>query len=146
MSYIRSTSNPEGLYIYGDGEHIIIHHSHGTAHVPPRDFERVGLKYLESRALALRRIKSGGLSLREVTLFHGTERICPPGHEDRCMTRKLKAPERECRHDIRMLLEYRGTRIFLWQVTWDAVAQSIRNHAVDSLGRSRERREVGHPK
>ena len=61
MSYIRSTSNPEGLYIYGDGEHIIIHHARGTAHVPPRDFERVGLKYLESPALALRRIKSGGL-------------------------------------------------------------------------------------
>jgi hypothetical protein len=129
MSYIRSTSNPEGLYIYGDGEHIIIHHPHGTAHVPPRDFERVGLRYLESSALAVRGIKSGGLSLREVTLFHGTERICSRGHEDRCMARKLKAPKRECRHDLRMLLEYRGTRIFLWRVTWDAVAQSIRDHA-----------------
>ena len=56
------------------------------------------------------------------------------------MARKLKSSKRECRHDIRMLLEYRGTRIFLWQVTWDAVAQSIRNHAVDSPGRSRDRR------
>ena len=140
MSYIRSTSNPEGLYIYGDGEHIIIHHSHGTAHVPPREFERVGLKYLESR---VRPIKFGGLSLREVTLFHGTERICPPGHEDRCMARKLKAPKRECRHDIRMLLEYRGTRIYLWRVTWDAVAQSIRNHAFLSRGQSRRRRKQG---
>ena len=91
MSYIRSTSNPEGLYIYGDGEHIIIHHPHGTSHVLPRDFERVGLRYLESPALAVRRIKSGGLSLREVTLFHGTERICSTGHEDRCMAQKLKA-------------------------------------------------------
>jgi hypothetical protein len=143
MSYIRSTSNPEGLYIYGDGEHIIIHHPHGTAHVLPRDFERVGLRYLESPALAVRRIKSGSLSLCEVTLFHGTERICSPGHEDRCMAQKLKAPKRECRHDSRMLLEYRGTRIFLWRVTWDAVARSIRDHAFLSRGQSRGRRRQG---
>jgi hypothetical protein len=143
MSYIRSTSNPEGLYIYGDGEHIIIHHPHGTAHVPPRDFERVGLSYLESPALAVRGIKFGGLSLREVTLFHGTERICPRGHEERCLTRRLKLPKQECRHDPRMLLEYRGMRIFLWRVTWDAVAQSIRNHACESPGRSKERRRQG---
>jgi hypothetical protein len=140
MSYIRSTSNPEGLYIYGDGEHIIIHHAHGTAHVPPPDFERVGLTYLKSPALALRRIKSGGLSLREVTLFHGTERICPRGHEERCLTRRLKSPKQECRHDCRMLLEYRGTRIFLWRVTWDAVAHSIRNHAYLDRAQPKERR------
>ena len=143
MSYIRSSSNPEGLYIYGDGEHVIIHHRHGTARVPPPDFERVGLRYLESRALAVRPIKSGGLSLREVTLFQGTERICPRGHEERCLSRLLKAPQRECRHDHRMLLEYRGTRVFLWAVTWDAVAQSIRSHACDSPGRSRGRRKQG---
>ena len=140
MSYIRSTSNPEGLYIYGDGEHIIIHHPHGTAHVPPADFERVGLKYLKSPVQALRRIKSGGLSLREVALFHGTERICPRGHEERCLTRRLKSAKQECRHDPRMLLEYRGTRIFLWRVTWDSVAHSIRNHAYSDGGRSKGRR------
>ena len=140
MSYIRSTSNPEGLYIYGDGEHIIIHHPHGTTHVPPSDFERVGLKYLESSALAVRGIKSGELSLREVTLFHGTERICPRGHEERCLTRRLKSRKRECRHDPRMLLAYRGARIFLWRVTWDAVAQSIGNHAYLDRARPRARR------
>ena len=137
MSYIRSTSTPEGLYIYGDGEHIIIHHSHGTAHVPPRDFERVGLNYLKS---SVRPIKSGGLSLRKVTLFHGTERICPRGHEEHCLARRLKSSKKECRHDPRMLLEYRGTRIFLWQVTWDAIAQSIRNHASLDRAQPRERR------
>jgi hypothetical protein len=140
MSYIRSTSNPEGLYIYGDGENIIIHHRHGRTYVPPRDFERVGLKYLKSRVGP---IKSGGLSLREVTLFHGTERICPRGHEERCLTRRLKSSKQECRHDSRMLLEYRGTRIFLWQVTWDAVAQSIRNHACLDREESKERRRRG---
>ena len=127
MSYIRSTSNPEGLYIYGDGEHIIIHHPHGTAHVPPRDFERVGLKYLESGSL--RPIKSGGLSHRSVDLFRGTERICPRGHVERCVISRLRVPNKECAHDPRMLLEYRGTKIFLWQVTWDAVARSIQDHA-----------------
>jgi hypothetical protein len=145
MSYIRSTSNPEGLYIYGDGEHIIIHHAHGTAHVPPRDFERVGLKYLESPALALRRIKSGGLSLREVTVFQGTEKICPHGHEDRCLTRRPKSAKKECNHVPRMLLEYRDTKIFLWQVTWDAVARSIRDHAtLDELASEAQKHGLGY--
>jgi hypothetical protein len=143
MSYIRSTTNPEGLYIYGDGQHIIIHHPHGTTHVPPRDFDRVGLAYLKSRPVGGRRIKSGGLSLREVTLYRGTERICPPGHEERCMARKLKAPKRECCHDYRMLLNYRGTRIFLWKVTWDAVARSIRDHVFLDRGEPKERRKQG---
>jgi hypothetical protein len=39
-----------------------------------------------------------------------------------------------------MLLEYRGTRIFLWQVTWNAVAQSIRDHAFLSREEAKERR------
>ena len=143
MSYIRSTSNPEGLYIYGDGEQIIIHHPHGTAHVPPRDFERVGLKYLESGSL--RPIKSGGLSLRSVDLFRGTERICPRGHVERCVISRLRVPKKECAHDPRMLLEYRGTKIFLWQVTWDAVARSIRDHAnLDELASEAQKHGLGY--
>jgi hypothetical protein len=140
MSYIRSTSNPEGLYIYGDGDHIIIHHRHGTTHVPPRDFDRVGLRYLKHLGtIGGRPITSGGLTLREVTLYRGTERICPSGHEDRCLARQLKAPKRECRHDYRMLLEYRGVGIFLWKVTWDTIARSIRDHVCLSRGGSKER-------
>jgi len=143
MSYIRSTSNPEGLYIYGDGENIIIHRRHGTTHVPPPAFEQVGLKYLEWGVLAGRPIRSGHLSLREVTLFHGTERICPRGHEARCLARLSKSLKRECRHERRMLLEYRRTRIFLWEVTWDNIARSIRDHASASPGRLKERRRQG---
>jgi hypothetical protein len=129
MSYIRSTSNPEGLYIYGDGESIVIHHGGGTILVPPRDFERVGLAYLEpGSALVIRPIKSGGLSLREVTLCKGTERICRPGHLERCTARPRKARKQECRHEERLLLEYRGEKIFLWKVTWAYIAHSIRDH------------------
>jgi hypothetical protein len=143
MSYIRSTSNPEGLYIFGDGEQIFIRHSRGTTCVPPRDFERVGLKYLESGSL--RPIKSGGLSLRSVDLFRGTERICPRGHVERCVTSRLRGSKKECAHDPRMLLEYRGTKIFLWQVTWDAVARSIRDHAnLDELASEAQKHGLGY--
>jgi hypothetical protein len=71
MSRIRSTSNPEGLYITGDGQPITMNHRYSTRLDPPPGFEREALKYLESPGLARRRIKSRSLSLAMSCSFMG---------------------------------------------------------------------------
>lgn len=116
MSYIRGLSNPEGLYIWGEGDgtvyicHNLIspfsssRHEHGEQlQVPRALFEEVCCRWAErrftNRGSAEDGIRRSGLSVRE------------------------ESTKRDLNWKIRF--EYEGRFFYMWQVTWDYIVRGV---------------------
>jgi hypothetical protein len=91
MSYIRSISNPEGLYIWGDGEMANI-----TTKDSFRTYMRVPMDIID------------GLILK----YHRSNL------PDVCSYKGCKISEIMIDGALKMKLEYADWSIFMWDVTW----------------------------
>lgn len=117
MSFIRSGTNPEGLYVYHDvGEFISLSHK-GTRGQPPweipvDDFYLLVANYQNEGEP----VKAGALSLREAY-------VCPKGHRHR---EKCKlGGQLVCgTYQMRLSFEGRG-HVDMWQVTWDYIVKNV---------------------
>ena len=134
MSYIRSLSNPESLYIWCEGKETAI--SHGVKgplssarwrggkasppffHVPAAAFDRVCALWGEGREPA----RAGGIRVEEVALFVATGKMVPVDFYGDIA--KVFRDKRRVEHLIR--LSYRKHFVCMWRVTWEYV---VRNSA-----------------
>lgn len=148
MSYIRCLSNPEGLYIYSDGGGICIHGNFGDdedfMRVPEKDFHGIGMKYGREYLMGDRPLKFGGITLREVKVVKGTDRIYTPIHHKKMgihddTRRWFDKPQTE--HKI--LFSYGGKSFLMWRVTWDYIVRSIQNHVDWDRKEKRKRKRRG---
>jgi hypothetical protein len=120
MSYIRSLSNPEALYVYEDIEDARIHWSwtvkkplsNGECFVVPKwAMHRVALKFEDGREQA----SAGGFSAREQYVYLDTGRLAD----------ESKTKNRDADAAVLIRIEYKGTYVYLWAVTWKAVVRSV---------------------
>jgi len=100
MSYIRSLSNPEGLYIFGDGRNIeLIVKKEPIKLMPPQIFKSLMLKWLDN-----------DFDDDELD-FEGA---------------KLKVEKRN--ENFKWILSYADWQIEMWEVTLFYVATSVKEH------------------
>lgn len=125
MSIIRCLSNPEGLYAYytepsygklyvelwspfGDkNEHNVL--------IPASVWGEAIKKFSEGWSSP---VSYKGFQIDEVTIFQGTRKVTPPGHEDSCK------PFGKCRHEYRIRFRWKNAVILMWRVTWAYIAQN----------------------
>jgi hypothetical protein len=97
MSFIRSGSNPEGLYVWGDGTNINItaDETHGKIRtIPQTIFEPLAKKYCRNSGEA---ITLSGASIQEIWVKN----------------RK--------RNELKVRLSYKDWSIHMWEVTWEYI-------------------------
>lgn len=142
MSYIRSSSNPEGLYIYDNGYNTIILHAVKKPHssgdnffVPSKKFI-AGLKSWTSSGRYKRSgTKIDGFRVSEVVASNSTGKIvldrkpCKRGCKKsgggwiycmKCAARSYKDAVNS-RYVIR--IQYKKHFVHLWGVTWEYVCK-----------------------
>lgn len=137
MSYIRSTSNPEGLYIYQSTEGgVWIYHSlkPPLASSGNRDLIIVPTTLFHAACRAWVRHAGMGDSIRRGNLTI-TEALFPPACRQ---FRQFK----QCRHshEIKVRVQYQRQFVLLWAVTWDYVVHRFRIEYLVSLVRRTTRR------
>jgi hypothetical protein len=121
MSYIRSASNPESLYIWGYGERVTIAHRvlrplssakeiPASFDVPTAHFDKVRAQWAKGREKA----SSGGITVEEAHIYLRSGRPVPR----RPMMTQItsKAPT-----EFLIRLSYKKHFILLWRVTWEHV-------------------------
>ena len=121
MSYIRSNSNPESLYIWGGGPGgcvTICHRSSAkeipaSFNVPTRAFDRVRRKWAKGYD---EKASSGGILVEEVHVYMRSGRLVPV----RSMTTQLTS---KAQTEFLIRLSYKEHFVHLWRVTWDYVAR-----------------------
>jgi hypothetical protein len=98
MSYIRSGSNPEKLYIWGDGDNVTIAEGSLPAwNIPKLDFHSLLRKY-ERR-------------------FHD----CP------CEYRGIEVTEVWVDEECKIKLSYKYHSVIMWDVTWEFIVNGFIN-------------------
>jgi len=120
MSVIRSTSNPEGLYIYYSCDGVVV--LNGSEWVwpciPETIFEKAIGKFYTTYDGA---IKYKGFKIDEVCVFEGTTKIIPYGHFKKCGLNL----NFDCSHEFRIRWRWKGKSFFMWRVTFDYVANDV---------------------
>ncbi len=95
MSYIRSGSNPEGLYIFGDGEYVTICIGPDSSRKMPKNIFHGLIRKYHRDELG---IQFKGASLNEEWIeYNGSS-------------------------DCKVVLAYDNWRCEMWGVTWDYIA------------------------
>ena len=120
MSYIRSTSNPEGLYIWHDvSEDIMIHWNQ----MPPLCSKQTGMA-IPAKVFykAVEKAKWGekttvdGFTIEEQYIFMDTGKKVPTNHD-------IFREQRKLAYQIK--LSYKNRFVFLWKVTWRYVVDGV---------------------
>ena len=114
MSYIRSTSNLEGLYIWGDGKDANI--SKGgdldrIRKIPQRIFDGLCKKYYKSFGA---NTKYKGASVKEIFVKSGKKQTK--------LEKMLGIEDGE----FQTRLSYKDWYIDMWRVTWEYIARRYR--------------------
>ncbi len=129
MSYIRSTSNPEGLYVFTSKEGVTLAHSvkpplastwpkngsNPVMIIPERLFLSVCKTW--NRTYACNGVSRRGLKIREVHVFVKTGK-----RVQRLTAKSIMMPSGSSEFFIR--IDYKGKFVHLWRVTWDSVVRS----------------------
>lgn len=113
MSYIRSLSNPESLYVYGDGKNINFHwlvkppfaSPGGGMKIPHDIFTKAGQKWAEQFS-GDKKVSVGGFTIEEVHVYDKTAKKVRPG-----------APFNLPPTRFGWKLSYKGQFVILWAVT-----------------------------
>ena len=110
MPYIRSTSNPEGLYIYSDGEsaHVIL----GCLEIgslPEKTFDGLLKKY-RKYGKYFNYCDFNGAKIEEVWIVSRDNQTVIPGSEADAT-----------KNELRMKLSYGNWYVIMWEVTWDYI-------------------------
>jgi hypothetical protein len=148
VSYIRCTSNPEGLYVYEQVQGGVVlwgglpeplsrfvmaprGKEPAVLVMPVRDFRKLALRWLKDFV----DVRVGRLRVREVWIHGPTGRIVS---EDRLPANFRKMRE----HNLHVVLTYGRWRIAMWKVTWDYVCWSVeRQLAWDRRAKAQSRRK-----
>jgi hypothetical protein len=152
MSFIRSLSNPEGLYIYNTMEDLVwIHHSvkpplaskssedhiPHTFSVPERDFLAIGRKWARNfwNYDTDEICRSGKLTVGEVHVFMDTGKKVHKGWVHRHFFER-----RSRRTEFLIKLAYGKHYVMMWRTTWHYIVHSILDHLkLDDDGRPKKR-------
>ena len=124
MSYIRSGSNPEGLYIFGSGEAIEIHPPYDPEnpvqlYVPPDDFIEV-CRMWDGNWPWCDVVKSNDFSAELVWVNSETEtEEEPPPLDDINDIAVMN------KYNEKVKLMWLGKYTYLWQVTWETVVHRV---------------------
>ena len=110
MSFIRATSNPEGLYVFDHiGGYVAWWGCGKVWELPRKDFYALARAY--ARGQNYQRGRFGPLSYKEVWVKAGTH----VEHGDCC-----RRGGRYCAHDMKIKFTFRGMgSVYLWRVTWE---------------------------
>jgi hypothetical protein len=138
MSYIRSTSNPEALYIWDDGTMANVSHGVPKPHssetlfrIPSAVFRKCLKKWDGSGDP----VSFQGMTVEELNVDRKTAKTIPPASPCRRGCKKegngfipCKRCSRRFWKDIRrgkyvIRLSYKKDFVDLWRVTWDYVAK-----------------------
>jgi hypothetical protein len=104
MSYIRSTSNPENLYIWSDGTNITIEMGGDTIGQIPTDvFDGLIVKCYKSWEDTIKYKKA---KIEQVFIEDNT---------------KPKILDTFTQGDFKIKLSYDNWELLMWEVTWDSV-------------------------
>jgi hypothetical protein len=115
MSYIRSTSNPERLYIWGDGKDVHIVTKNFYEHISQKTFDGFLLKYHKEYGDV---VTYKGISIKEVWVVkkHKCNKWCKMKNKK---TGKLIFG---CPVDLKIRLSYKDWHFDMWEVTWKYIA------------------------
>lgn len=109
MSYIRSTSNPEGLYIWGDDKNVnIVFGKELIKYIPIKIFDGLLNKYNKSCGNG---VKFKGASIKETFISDGKKQT------------KLQKAFGVQSGNFKMRLSYGDWHKDMWKVTWEYIAQ-----------------------
>lgn len=124
MSYIRAGSNPEGLYIFGNGNHQVeilgglpiskLPGPHMAVIVPRSSFHHVAKRWREDDCVPARH---KGLSVDEVQVFLKTGKRVP---KKMPLKKWIKEPIA-----FLICLSWKKWKIFMWRVTWEYIVDGI---------------------
>lgn len=114
MSYIRSTTNPEQLYIWGDRENVyFVQGPNSLGSIPKDIFHAVLSKSLHEDE---EKIEIDGVVLKQVWV-----------DADNRLRDDLKKEEIKLPVDIKIELSYNGWFIRMWYVTWEYILSTNRH-------------------
>lgn len=140
MSLIRCLSNHEGLYVYGNGNNIIIASGRGwhlsnigpdqdeVMSIPEKTFFKVCRKadlYCEDS------VEIDGFRVSEEYIYYNSGRLAPKGY----FPRTARALNRAAPTMWAVKLTYKDRYVYLYRVTWDYLRRSAR--AVETADRRR---------
>ena len=114
MSYIRCLSNPEGLYIWGDGKYInIAKGGEDLKYIPQLTFDGLLRKYHREGSWCVQGypITYRGATIEEVHIESN---------------KKITKFEKELKFRLGIFqyrLSYKDWHIDMWQVTWEHIAK-----------------------
>lgn len=128
MSYIRSLSNPEGLYITGTfirGHAYVDVMGRAQVCIPLRVFHEACTRWnrcsCEENGVAVR-----GLTIRERYLNPKTGKPC------RHLSLKELASGKKHQGEYQIEINYKGTRFWCWRVTWDCILRGVLSEISDA--------------
>ena len=114
MSYIRGTSNPENLYIWGDGKTVYIARGQNKLKsIPQKTFDRLLKKYNKTREDSIFR----GAKIEEV-FVEKKEKLSKKRQE---FLNLLGIPQ----GDFKIRLSYKDWHIDMWRVTWEYITNNL---------------------
>lgn len=117
MSFIRCTSNPEGMYVY---HHVDGYISMSTSpfnfekelKIPPRNFYHVCKRYDK---YGFNQVKYGDFEVREVQIYEKSGEI---------IKKEIDFLHERKKIGYRMAIIWKGEiKFLLWRVTWDYIAR-----------------------
>lgn len=125
MSYIRCTSNPEGLYIWSDGKVVFITHCIKSPFASPLDFVEQIISVrkdifdnLCKQWLREGSASHGKTSIREFYIFTGKKNRGEKVPKDyNCFTDRRKT-------DYKVRFKHGKHFFYMWKVTWESVCEA----------------------
>jgi len=141
MSYIRCLSNPEGLYVYGDGKDVNFHWcvkppfaSPGGMKIPHDIFTKAGQKWADQ--YCSERVSVRGFVIEEVHVYEKNAKKV--GEMSRQWVKQYLKDKRPTRSGWK--LSYRGKFIILWPVTMHYMMDRFVNEHRDRIMKMQKRR------
>jgi hypothetical protein len=110
MSYIRCTSNPENLYVWGDIDGYVHWNTNDILiRIPQATFDGLMNKVAQQGGyVGMQKLKYRGAKLYEFFQDDNTELFVTPQHRDNC----------------KIVLEYEGQEHRIWLVTFEHIFNS----------------------
>ena len=129
MSYIRSGSNPEGLYIIGTSmrghnyAEVMLPNGGEIIWIPAAVFHEVCRRW--EHANDDDDVRYRGMRAREVWMHElKCGKVIPESEFSREFTQWLKRPAKRGPRNIRQVeVSYKGKRFWCWRVTWEYIVR-----------------------
>jgi len=141
VSFIRSTSNPEGLYIWHDIDGYVdvsfggvappLASKQRSARIPSKTFFKAVSRWDKNYG-ADEKVSVGGFTIEERHIFVKTGKVVRGGSKAWLRDRRLRTA-------FLVRISYRGTFVHLWRVTWQYVVRNAMERLERPVVRPRRR-------